>query len=111
MKTVTIDSILGEFEKHVADGTPVSPGLWLDGAAKLVSLMGSLDDELIDAELKYRNIRTFYIDDDKTAAEAEARAKSSEAYRNYLHLKAKKERIQEFINISKKRVGLTEWQQ
>lgn len=107
----SLDDILNFFEEEVKKGTPITPGIWLDGAVRLVSLLAGLDDEMIEAEMEYRQLRSLYIEEGKSAAEAEARAKSNQLYAKYLKLKAKRERVQEIVNLSKKRASLMNWEQ
>ena len=107
MQGKTIDEILNGARDAVNNGVPVSPSSWLDAAQRLNALFQNLDEELIDAESAYMNVKVVYIEEGKTVAEAEARAKATEAYKNYLRLKAKKEQIKEFIRIVKKRVEST----
>ena len=109
-KLVTIDSILDWFQDAVERKMPVSSAVYLDGCQKLIALLGNFDDSLIEAELAYRRLRSGFIEDGKSAAEAETRAKASDAYRDYLKLKAKRDRINEFVMLSKKRVGLESWE-
>lgn len=111
MNRVTPDVILDWFTEAVEQGKPISPSTWLDGATKLNALLGSLDDEYIHVEMVYRRLRTGFLDDGKSAAESEARAKSSDAYRDFLRLKAKRERCAEFIMLAKKRAAVQSWDQ
>lgn len=109
-KKVTIDTILDWFTDSVEKAIPISPTLWLDGATKLNALLGNMDDSLIEAEMSYRRLRSGFIEDGKTAAEAETRSKASDAYRDYLKLKAKRDRCSEFIMLAKKRAGVQSWE-
>jgi hypothetical protein len=111
MSDITVDSIMTEMEERVARGIPMTPGIYLDYAQKLVALLSNLDESLVLAEMAYRKLRAQFIEIGTTAAEAEVRAKSSDAYKEYLFLKAKRDRVQEVVNISKKRVGLTQFEQ
>lgn len=108
-KLVTIDGILDWFQDAVERKMPVSSAIYLDGCQKLVALLGNFDDSLIEAELAYRRLRSGFIEDGKSAAESEARAKASDAYRDYLKLKAKRDRITEFILLGKARLKLPVW--
>jgi len=109
-KIVTIDGILAWFQDAVERKMPVSSAIYLDGCQKIVALLGNFDDDLVEAELVYRRLRSGFIEDGKSAAEAEARTKASDAYRDYLKLRAKRDRIEQFILLSKKRVGLESWE-
>lgn len=105
----TVDSIMEWFNHAVATIQPISPGQWLDGAMMIVAMMQEIDESLIEAEAKYRETRAVFIEEGKSAAEAETRAKASDAYINYCKLKAKKERITSFIQLAKKRTELQTW--
>lgn len=109
--TVTLDTILNWFEKSVEEKTPVPPSVWLDGASKLNALLGNLDDDLAGLEMDYRAVKVCFLEEGKSAAESEARAKASEAYRAYLKTKAKRERVIEFIRLAKKRTEVPGWDQ
>ena len=77
---VSIDTILEWLRKSVEEKQPIPPSTFLDAAAKLIVLLADLDDDLIKAKF-----------------EAE-------------RLQRKRDRIVEFIRISKKRVDLKEWE-
>lgn len=108
---VTINTILNWFQEQVEDKVPVAASIYIDAAQKLVALMGPLDDSLIEAEMTYRRIRSIHISEGKTAAAAETLAKSSDAYYNWLQLKAKRDRVEHFINLCKARTRLQAWDQ
>ena len=109
---VTIDGILSYFENAVEKKEPVAPSTYLDGAAKLVILSGNLDDELIAAEMAYNRFKASLLETDGiTVAKAEMRAEASNEYETLLHLRAKRKRIDAFIQVQKKRVDLKSWDQ
>ena len=103
MKGNSIDLILDGAKKAVEENIPTSPAQWLDAAQRLNALIQNLDEELVNAEITYRRIRSYFIEEGKSASESETRAKSSEEYGQYLKLKAKKDQVEGFIQIAKKR--------
>lgn len=98
------------YSEAIKEGRPLTPGLFLEGSHRLVILLQDLDEELIDAELAYRRLKASLIEGDYTSAASETIAKASGEYKTYLTLKAKRDRVQEFILVSKKRASLQEWQ-
>ncbi len=103
---VTIDGIMSWCKESVQTRRVVHPDQWLDISQKLAVLLEDLDDDLINMEMEYRNLRAEFIGAGESAAAAEVKAKSSEAYRQNLQLKAKRERIAWTIQIAKKRAEL-----
>ncbi len=106
---VTLDGILDWFYSQTCARASVSTSQWLDAALKMTVLVQDLDDDLITAEVKYRKIKAKMIGEGKSAACSESLAKASDEYANYLKLKAKRERIAEFIMVAKKRAALQSW--
>jgi len=99
----TIDSILEYIENAVSEKQPLSPAIWLDAASKLNALLGSFDDEFIQAEMAYRKLRASYLEQGKSAAHGETVSKASPEYELFLKYKARKDQIERLIQISKKR--------
>lgn len=92
------------FEERVRNHEPVAPSMWIEGSLKVNALMQNFNETLIEAEMRYRRTRAAYIEEGQTAAAAESKAKASDVYEDFLRLKAEKERISEFIMLSKKYV-------
>jgi len=103
---VTLDGILDWFYRETCARTPISTSQWLDAALKMTVLVQDLDNELIEAEINYRTYKASLIDKGQTAAGSDAFTKASPFYSKYLKLKAKRERIAEFIMVAKKRAQL-----
>lgn len=102
----TVKEIVGFLREAVERRIPIHPGAWLDCAQKLAILVQDTDDAMIDAEMEYREIKTKFLELEMSGTESEARAKSSNAYRRFLGLKAERERISWTIQIAKKRIDL-----
>jgi hypothetical protein len=103
MRGTTIEEILEGARSSVEKNQPVSPTQWLDAAQRLNALIQNLDERLVEVEMIYRRLRAGFIEDGKSATESETRAKSSDAYGELLKLKAKKDQVDSFIQIAKKR--------
>ncbi len=107
---VTIELIEEWFRKMIEARDPISPATWLDGAQKMNVLMQGLDEELIEADMGVNKEIAHMIEvDGQSAAGARLLVKGKDVYHRYLSLKAKKERVVEFIRIAKKRVELQQW--
>lgn len=97
----TVDTILDFIKDRIEKKIPVSPSLYVDAAAKLNVLLSDEHATLFDWQKKIAEMKVAHIDQEMTNAEAETRVKASEDYRQYCLQKAKIERIEEFIRISK----------
>jgi len=106
---VTVDGILAYFQKKVEQKIPVSPATWLDGCQKLNALMSNLNDDMISAEMAYRRLRAWSVQNGDSGIKAETVAKASAEYELFLRLKSKKEMCEAFIQIAKKTVELRQW--
>lgn len=109
MRGTSIDQILTGARESVEKNMPVSPAQWLDAAQRLNALVENLDERLIATEMDYRKLRASYIEEGKSATEAETRAKASDTYGELLRLKAKKEQVEAFIQIAKKRCDIRDF--
>jgi hypothetical protein len=105
----TIDSILEDMENRVKENIPVSPVNWLEGAMKVNTLRGDLDNEIADFEAKLVNLEACYIEEGKPQSTAKTLARANEGYADYLKAKAKAKRIEEFLRLAKKRSIINEY--
>lgn len=108
---MTIDSILQDMDRKIKENIPILPGEWLDHAAHLNVLLLELDDSLVRAEAHMAHSMANQIKEGATASAAKIAVQGAPEYESYLLLKARKERVVEFIRISKKRVELSRWSQ
>jgi hypothetical protein len=107
----TIKSILDHLKDMIQRNIPVSAGEYLDAAQKLAILLSDLDNELVGAEIEYRELQARHLVNGESAAAAEILARASPAYKRLLELRAERERITWAIQISKKRVELHSYEQ
>lgn len=107
----TIDSIMATVKDALQRGIPLSPGILLEYCTTLVVLLQDLDEKLILAEMEYRELMAKLIEEGSTAASAEVKAKASFPYKTYLMLKSRREQVEAFVSIIKKRASLPEWGQ
>lgn len=105
---LTIDKILEWIADKVENRIPISPAAYLDLAAKLMALLGNLDEDLITAEMTVNQETARFKQIGESAAAAKMLAKNTEAYRTMRSLEAKKNRVMETIRIAKKRTELRE---
>lgn len=101
---INIDTILEWFKEQIENKQPVGAGNFLDGAFKLNILLEDLDNEIVGHETALSYIRADYIKDGKSVAQAQRLAEATEDFTKLRYLKAKKDRVVEFIKLSKKRV-------
>lgn len=103
-KSVSLDVVLSWFKEAVENKQPIPPSAFLDAATKLTVLLEDLDDELVTAEMEVnRAVRDFMLEDE-SAASAKIMAKGLPCYEQLLRLQAKRERVQAFCQLAKKRV-------
>src|ERR1035437_6408221 len=102
----TIDTIMDYFQKAAEEKIPVTPSLWLDGAIKIIALLGNLDDTLIEAKFATMSLLAKLIEEGGSVSLAKVKMNATEAYKTFLKLEAKRERIAEFIMLAKKRCSL-----
>lgn len=107
----TVEKILAYVEDQVAHKVPFSAGAYLDLAQKMISLMGNLDDSLIEANMAVNKKKCEFIENGDSAAKAEIKVEATEEYAAFRRLKARRERAQEFIMLAKKRVELQSYDQ
>ena len=109
MSEIQIDTILSEFKLRVMKDEPISAGEWIDAAARVNALKGTLDNEVIAAEMNYNRIKSAYLLENKPNAQADTLARSSNEYQYFKELKAKQDRVIEFIRIAKARSKINEF--
>ena len=68
-----------------------------------------LDNEVIAAEMNYNRIKSAYLLENKPNAQADTLARSSNEYQYFKELKAKQDRVIEFIRIAKARSKINEF--
>ncbi len=99
----TLDSILEGFERmgH-KKGVPISAEQWLEGSAKLLSLVGGEQDRLFDLESVIAKIKADMMSSqDMTASKAKILIEARGEYLECRKLKAKIERVFESIKLGK----------
>ena len=106
---VSIDGILGWMKSTVENKIPISPGLYLDAASKLLILLSDLDDDLIDARMQVACARTSLLEQGKPVGAAKMLSEATEAYGTFLRLQAKRDRVSEMIRVAKLRTQLGNW--
>ena len=105
---MTIDKLMENIENKVINNEPVSPAYWCEAAIRINALVGDLDNAIANYEASMIHIEAEYLQTDMSSAKAKILAKDKIDYESYLRLKAKRERVSEFIMLSKKRAMINE---
>jgi site-specific DNA-adenine methylase len=106
----TLDDILAKLKEMAETKQPVDMTLYLDAAAKMLILLQDLDEELVDAQMTVANAKAQLITDGKSVSASQVIIEATPHYRTLLTLKAKRERIGEFIRVCKKRTEINNWE-
>ncbi len=107
MTTNSVDSILEALEKMAEQKEALDPNVWVDGASKLIALLGNEQDKLFEMECEVAKIKMLAMESGDTASKAKVRAEATEEFKNTRKLKAKIERVFEIIRISKLRARMS----
>ena len=103
-----LETLLSEIKSKIENKEPISPMEYLDLADKLNILRSDYDDKLWQLGEDLFKFKAMYLEQGKTVGYAETLMKSSEAYKNFMQLKAKLSRIDETIRLSKIRAKLSQ---
>lgn len=98
---VNADLILNWVQKQVESRHPIDPGLWIDISVKLNILKSDEDDKVAELSQKIAKKKVEYLKEDKNVSRANLMVEASDDYRELLKQKAKIERIEETIRLSK----------
>ena len=99
----TVDTIMQEMQDRVIANVPISPASWCESPLRINALMDEIDTLIALQEAKMVHIEAEYIKQDIPATKAKILAKDSIDYKNYLLLKAKRNKVTEYIRLAKKR--------
>lgn len=105
-----IDDIISWFRIQIENNNPIPPSKWLDEAMKLNVLLEDVDEQWAFARLSVNQLKAHGIEDGLPASTAKIKAEATAEYKVMLDLEAKRDRIQEFIRLAKKRATLKEWE-
>lgn len=98
-----LDEIISTMRERIINDVPVSPDSWIVSAQMLNVLQEDLDNQIAGMEACMIEREVQHIQDGEAAAKAKVLSRTAIDYRIYLELKAKQKRIQEYINLAKKR--------
>jgi len=101
MELITTETILGFLKDSIENKKAISPSLYVDAAQKLVVLLSDEHATLFDLQQKVAQMRTDLMEQGSTAAKARILVEATDEYKEFQLQKAKIERIEEFIRISK----------
>lgn len=100
---VTTETIINYLQTSVETKQPISPSTFLDAAMKLNILLSEEHDKLFELQQKVAQARVdmLHEDDKRNVSKAKLYIEASDDYREMLTQKAKIDRIEEFIRLSK----------
>ncbi len=104
----TAEDIIEEMTERVQNNEPISPASWLESATRVVLLSEDLDNRIVSYESEILEIEAEYLKADMSSAKAKTLSKSEIDYKKYSELKARKERIKEWVMLAKKRSVIQE---
>ncbi len=97
----SIDSVIAWFVQAITNKEVIPPHLWVEAAASLNVLRESVDDQLFTLQQNVAKQKMTFIENGYSVAKAKARVEIEDIYKEMCMAKAKVERIEEFIKISK----------
>ena len=97
----TVDSVIAWFEETVKSRTPISPNRWVEAAADLNVLQSGEQEKYFELLQEIAQMRVKHLENGFTVAKAKVYIETTDEYRHALILKAKIDRIVEFIRIAK----------
>jgi hypothetical protein len=103
-----LDEILAEMERRVEEDIPISPASWVESALRINALKGSLDNQLAQYQFEMMNKEADLIKEGMASTKANILAKQAINYLDYLQIKAKIVRIDQYIMLAKKRSIINE---
>ena len=104
----TIDSIMEEMQGRVINNDDISPASWVESALRINSLVDEVDFQIAKYEAQLINIEAEMIKKDIPASKARILARNEIEYETFLRLKAKRNKISEYIMLAKKRSAIQE---
>lgn len=100
---VTTDTILDTMRGYVESKVPIAPTTWLDAGIKLVALMSTETDLLIELHQKVAQLKVDMFDqEDKSATEIRTRIEATAEYTELRKQEAKVKKINEMVMLAKK---------
>ena len=108
---VTVDTINEEIQDWIENDVPISPGVWLDRALKMNSLLGREHAALYILQEAIAQKRVALMEEGFTAAKANIYAEALPEFKQMRQQKAKIDQVQETIRLAKKQATLKadEW--
>lgn len=101
MDNVTTDTIIGWLQEQVEKRVPVPPNEWLDAALKLTVLVGGEHEKLFTLQQEVSKLKSECLTKGDTVAKAKVIVEASDVFKSMLTQKAKIDKIQEIVRISK----------
>lgn len=98
---ITADSVIEWLSAQVAEKHVVGPHVWMDAAQKLTVLLGDEHDKLFDLQQAVAQMKVAHMEAGGTAAKAKVKVEATDEYKAMCRQRAKIERIEEMIRVSK----------
>lgn len=105
-KLINADLILQWIKDQIESKQPIDPGLWVEISQKLNILKADEDDKVADLQQVVAQKRVALLEAGKNVSYAKTMIEASDEYKHYLKQKAKIERIEEAIRLSKTQAKL-----
>lgn len=106
MELVTADTILTYLQQQVENKVQLEPNFYVDTCQKLCVLLGDEHDKLFNLQQEVAKRKVGYIESGDTVAKAKVKIEAEDIYKEMQKQRAKIERIEEMIRISKIRARL-----
>ena len=97
----TLDTIMTWLEDVVENKKQIAPSSWVEIAQKANILLGNETDKLAEAHQVIAKEKLRLMEEGATASKANIAVEAMDEYREYQKLKAKIERVEEMIRLSK----------
>lgn len=104
-----LTEILDWFRRSIEENLPISPVKWLESASKLNLLMEDIDNKIAEFECVMADEEMRLVENGETVAKSKILKRKVVDYKEYLKLKAIRERVTEHIRIAKKRQEINEF--
>lgn len=104
---VTLRTILAQLERMAVDTTPIDPATWVNGAMRVVALMGDEHTKLIGLEMEFNKVKFQLLEKyNNKVSLATSEANTTEEYRKMREQEEFVDRIEELCRLCKKRSEL-----
>ncbi len=100
---MTLDEMLDVIRNNILMNEPIPPAKWIEYALRINVLAEDIDNQMAGMEAWMAEQQARMIKEGESAAKAKVLCVQEIEYADYLTLKAKRKRIDEYIMLAKKR--------